>query len=87
MVEGGRDWVLGALDVSTRGLSSSAAAVEDAGRCVDGGAAEDEARREAMGMGRVSKSKDQPGSKKLEGSSPCFGVDARPATNIRERRY
>lgn len=77
MVEGGRDWVLGGLEVNARGLSSSAAAVEEGGRWVEGGAAEEEARREAIGMGRVSK--DQPGSKRLEGSSSELNLDAKPA--------
>jgi hypothetical protein len=73
--------------VSTRGLSSSAAAVEEAGRWVEGGAAEDEGRREAIGIAWVAwaawaawASKDQPGSKKLEGSSSGVRLDARPAT-------
>jgi len=69
--------VLGALEVSTRGLSSSAAAVEEGGRWVEGGAAEEEARREAIGIGRASK--DQPGSKNLEGSSSELSLDAKPA--------
>lgn len=77
MVEGGRDWVLGALEVNARGLSSSAAAVEEGGRWVEGGAAEEEARREAIGLGLASK--DQPGSKKLEGRSSELNLDAKPA--------
>jgi hypothetical protein len=84
MVDGGRDWVPGAVEVSTRGLSSSAAAVEEGGRWVEGGAAEDEGRREAIGKA-CGASKDQPGSKKLEESSPGslsgVGVVAKPAEN------
>lgn len=71
--------MLGALEVNTRGLSSSAAAVEDAGRWVDGGAAEEEGRREAIGSLVPLVSKDQPGSKKLEGSSSESSLDAKPA--------
>lgn len=73
--------MFGALEVNTRGLSSSAAAVEEGGRWVEGGAAEEEGRREAIGMGLVSLgslvSKDQPGSKKLEGSSSELSLDAK----------